>query len=405
MSKLLFLVFASVFFLGCLQSQGVGENPVPTLIKGRMVVEPTAVLTPVPSPTEMMAYEREEEVEMPPVSAPVVTPVPEVEPEVMVTNGVRHIIGLDELLDGGPGKDGIPSIDNPKFVFPSQADWLSDDELVLGLELEGISKAYPLQIMDWHEIVNDVFKTIPVAITYCPLCGSGMAFDRNVNGSVVEFGVSGKLYQSDLVMFDRKTDTYYSQITGQAVVGPLVPLKLKRIPLQTVAWGQWKETHPKTKVLSRQTGFDRPYGVYPYGSYETNSRIIFPVKSRSEVLHPKERVIGVSIGNFFKAFVEKKLPVVLNDELAQTKIVVLRNPSSDEVAVFKRTASDGLGLELAWDGEVLFDRQTKSSWTFEGKAIDGQLQGEELEQLVHENLFWFAWYTFHPTTLVLGVEE
>ena len=181
-------------------------------------------------------------------------------------DGTKYIVHPNKLLSGGPPKDGIPSIDRPKFISAQDANkFLNDNELVLGIDLNGDKKAYSFQILVWHEIVNDIVAGKPVAITYCPLCGTGIAYERTINNEPVEFGVSGLLHNSDLVMYDRKTDTLWGQINGKAIIGELTGMRLKQVPIDTVTWGDWKKLNPDTKVLSRETGFIRSYGRSPYG--------------------------------------------------------------------------------------------------------------------------------------------
>lgn len=283
-------------------------------------------------------------------------------------DGVKYIIDPAKIRDGGPPKDGIPSIDSPKFVSVSEADkWIEDNELVLALEYKGIKRVYPLQILVWHEIVNDNIAGDPILITYCPLCGSGIAYERKLNGEDVEFGTSGKLYNSNLVMYDRKTDTYWSQIGGQAIVGELTGMKLKEIPIDTVVWRDWKSAHPDSEVLSQDTGFNRQYGTDPYGNYYENSFLMFPVESQDNRIHAKTVVFGIEVNGMFKAYRESDLKETpsITDTLGGVNIKVER----DSVGVVKITDTD---------------------------------TGEEI---VKERDFWFAWYAFHPETQLYGFDK
>jgi len=222
--------------------------------------------------------------------------------------GLRYIVEPSKILSGGPPKDGIPSIDNPKFVSLQEADkYIEDNELVLAIINKGVKRVYPLQILVWHEIVNDVIADDPILITYCPLCGSGIAYERLIDGVEVEFGTSGKLYNSNLVMYDRKTDTYWSQIDGKAIVGDLAGKELKEISIDTVVWRDWKKEHPDSEVLSRDTGRIRNYGRDPYGSYYEDSFLIFPVESEDNRVHPKTVIFGIEVNEVFKAYREDVL--------------------------------------------------------------------------------------------------
>ena len=181
------------------------------------------------------------------------------------TDFSRHTVPFNEIFSGGPGRDGIPPLDDPKFVTPDQADeWLGDLEPVIAFELNGEAKAYPLQILTWHEVVNDVVGGEPVVVTFCPLCNSAVAFERTLNGVVHDFGVSGNLRNSDLIMWDRQTETWWQQLTGEGIVGELAGQMLTFLPAPIISWADFKAAHPASQVLSRDTGFDREYGRNPY---------------------------------------------------------------------------------------------------------------------------------------------
>ena len=206
---------------------------------------------------------------------------------IMITNGQKHIIPLEKIRSGGPPKDGIPSIDTPEFTEASQEYHVSDSDTVLGLEINGDVRAYPLSILVWHEIVNDNVGGVPVAVTYCPLCFTNQVFERVIDGQEVEFGTSGKLYNSNLVMYDRLTNSYWSQALGKAIVGELAGYELSTIPFDVIKWGDWKSLHPDSVVLTTNTGHIRAYGVDPYGNYYTETRILFPVENTDNRMHPK----------------------------------------------------------------------------------------------------------------------
>jgi hypothetical protein len=279
------------------------------------------------------------------------------------SRGVKYIVHPSKILSGGPPKDGIPSIDNPKFVALSEADrWIEDNELVLAIIYKGEKRVYPFQILVWHEIVNDTIAGDPLLITYCPLCGSGIAYRRSFNGAAVEFGTTGKLYNSNLVMYDRKTDTWWTQIDGKAIVGELTGEELTEISIDTVAWREWKQVHPDSVVLSQDTGFSRPYGRDPYGSYYEDSYLMFPVEHDDRRIHPKTVIFGIEVNGVYKAYKEQD--------------VVEKGTFEDSVA--------GVPIRISRDaaGIVAF------------KNLDSN------QEIVKERDFWFAWYAFHPDTLV-----
>ncbi len=270
------------------------------------------------------------------------------------------LVDYEELYQGCPARDCIPSIDDPKYVSASDATFLGDDELIMGIDINGQQRAYPARIMDYHEIVNDPIAGQPVAVTWCPLCGSGVAFDPRIDGEVIEFGVSGVLHDSDLVMYDRKTDTLWQQITGQGIMGPRKGERLEILPMTMTDWQTWRQAHPETMVLSTDTGVDRDYGdSRRYDEYEESERLAFPVSNRDLTIHPKSVVFGFEIDGHKLAVFEDKL-----DEQPS-----IETPLGDHE----------LTIERRPDGSV--------------KAIDEQ--GNAHPSI---RLFWFAWYNFHPDT-------
>ncbi|MBI1813176.1 DUF3179 domain-containing protein [Candidatus Peregrinibacteria bacterium] len=208
--------------------------------------------------------------------------LPGYDKDVKALNTTQARINLDDLLPGGPPKDGIPALEHPAFDSVSQTPF-NDDEKTLGVLINGEAKAYPYGILNWHEIVNDTVGGVPVSVTYCPLCETGIAFERRVDGKETTFGVSGKLFQSCLVMYDRLTNTLWSQPWGMGVVGSHVNESLKRYPALRTTLGLWKKAHPETKVLSANTGYNRDYFRYPYGSYAASNDLIFPVRDAAHV--------------------------------------------------------------------------------------------------------------------------
>ena len=241
--------------------------------------------------------------------------------------GENNIVPLDQIVSGGPPPDGIPSIDDPKFISVQEANGrLEDSELILGLNINGDIRAYPLQILVWHEIVNDKIGGVPVAVTYCPLCFTNQVFNRTLeNGQILEFGTSGKLYNSNLVMYDRTTNSLWSQAMSQGIVGKLAGIKLERIPFDVAYWKEWKQLFPDSKVLSTDTGSTRPYGADPYGDYYTNGDVLFPVLNRDDRLGLKEIVVGFENNGQYKAYklqeIENKK--VINDQVNGKPIALL----------------------------------------------------------------------------------
>jgi hypothetical protein len=319
---------------------------------------------------------------------------------VTVTDGIKHTVPLDEIKDGGPPPDGIPSIDNPKFVRASQAQFVNDDDLVIGLRLNGQTKAYPLFILVWHEIVNDKLGDTPVAITYCPLCFTTQVFERALNGTEVQFGTSGKLYNSNLVMYDRLTGSYWSQALGQSIKGSLAGSELKKIPFDLARWSDWKSLYPDTLVLTTDTGFQRAYGSDPYGSYYTSEDIFFPVAHIDNRMHPKEKIVGYYDSGQFKAYRQSELESskIVNDKVGNTDIL-LASLYPDMVRAFYRDL-DGKTLDFVYSDGKIIDKETNSDWNFDGQAFSGTMKGTQLQRVSINPGFWFEWAAFHPTTRV-----
>ncbi|MDH3650134.1 MAG: DUF3179 domain-containing protein, partial [Saprospiraceae bacterium] len=213
------------------------------------------------------------------------------------------ILNQGEVFDGGPGKDGIPSVDNPNFLTTDQIDFNRTGDLMLAIKNETEIKGYPHVILDWHEIVNDRVGNQSIAITYCPLTGTGIAWDRNVGGTETSFGVSGLLYRNNLIPYDRATDSNWSQIRLDCVQGELVTTRATTFSMIEMPWSTWELMFPDEKVMSKETGFSRNYGVYPYGDYRANNnRLLFPVGQEDSRLPKKERVLGIIIGNSVKVY-------------------------------------------------------------------------------------------------------
>ena len=313
----------------------------------------------------------------------------------------KPIVPLDKIVSGGPPPDGIPSIDNPKFVSKEEADkFLQDGDQVVGVNINGDIRAYPLQILVWHEIVNDNVGGTPVAVTYCPLCFTNQVFNRTVDGQAVEFGTSGKLYNSNLVMYDRTSNSLWSQALGQSIVGKHAGLKLERVPFDVAFWKEWKQLYPDTKVLSRDTGSTRPYGADPYGNYYTNNDLFFPVSNKDDRLDFKEIVVGLENSGKYKAYKLQQIEdtKVINDEI-NGKSITLFSIHPAMVRVFDSIV-DGQKLDFQYDenSTEITDKQSGSEWNLEGIAIEGPMKGKHVSRLPFDEGFWFEWVAFHPET-------
>ncbi|QLH03187.1 hypothetical protein C5F47_06305 [Nitrosopumilus cobalaminigenes] len=323
---------------------------------------------------------------------------------VMETDGVKHSIPLDKIKGGGPPKDGIPSIDNPKFTNVDDSRFMSDSDTVIGLEINGDARAYPIFILVWHEIVNDNVGGTPVSVTYCPLCYTNQVFERVIDGQEVEFGTSGKLYNSNLLMYDRYTESYWSQALGIAVKGELTGYELNLIPFDVITWGDWKQLHPETKVLTTDTGHIRSYATDPYGNYYTEPRIMFPVEHNDERLHPKEIIIGFNHDGVYKAYKQNDIEkeILINDSIGDVPLMLV-SLFPENSRAFLRIV-DNETLDFVYRDAKIFDSQTLSEWNYDGLSISGNYDGIQLERLPIEPGFWFEWVAFHPQTLVYGDE-
>jgi hypothetical protein len=326
------------------------------------------------------------------------------------------LIDLDELVSGGPPPDGIPPIDDPQFQPASEVDWLTGPEPVLSLTVDGETRAYPLQVMTWHEIVNDTIPGTPIAVTYCPLCNSGVAFERTVDGEVLDFGTSGLLYADNLVMYDRQTESLWPQLTGEASVGHLTGIRLEAIPIGVVGWDQFLAAHPDALVLTRDTGFSRDYGTNPYVGYDDpdGALLVDPPGGTDERLPVKERVIGISVGNDALALTRARVAEtgVVEVSVSGRELVVLHAPGQasaldseqipdgeeiGSIGVFVPRAA-GRILTFQRHGDLFVDHQTGSRWNVLGESIAGPLEGLRLRPQRHLDTFWFAWVAFQPDT-------
>jgi hypothetical protein len=324
-----------------------------------------------------------------------------------------------EIISGGPPPDGIPPIDDPAFVTVGDADaWLADAEPVVYLEIDGEAHAYPVQILIWHEIVNDTVGGVPVAVTYCPLCNSAVSYARIIDDVETTFGTSGRLFASALVMYDRATESLWTHFDGRAVAGVLTGRVLEPLSSPLLAWSDFKAAFPDGVVLDRDaTGFQRPYGENPYVGYDDPDTTPFLFRgSLDDRASAKQRVVGVTIGGAARAWTVEAIsgdPArATNDDVGGTPVVILWKAGQvtaleteriisgrdvGSVGVFHPTV-DGRMLTFSNDGDVFLDAETGTAWDITGAALSGPLAGARLEPIHHLDTFWFSWATYRPGT-------
>jgi hypothetical protein len=319
------------------------------------------------------------------------------------------LIDVSQLRSGGPPPDGIPAIDEPRFDSAADIDWLADDESVLVLEVDGETRAYPVQVMIWHEIVNDVYGGRPIAVTYCPLCNSAIAFDRVVGGRTLSFGTSGLLLNSDLVMYDRETESLWPQLEFRAVAGALTGTELDPVALTTTAWADFRDAHPDALVLNRDTGFSRDYGRNPYVGYDEEDSQPFLFDGEPDPrLPPKAPVIGLFPDDDPVAVPTEALldgPEQVRDVVVwvtgQAASALDRGAVANGRLVPTVAAFDAQGYTFG-GADTIIDEETGSTWSAAGLAVAGPLAGTQLTPVPAVTTLWFAWAAFQPDTVVQG---
>lgn len=330
------------------------------------------------------------------------------------TDFSKKSIDLNEVMAGGPPKDGIPAIDKPNFDDVAMAaSWLDAREPVIRVEIDGQARAYPLQILIYHEIINDQFSDVPISVTFCPLCNSSIVFDRRLDGKLLDFGTTGLLRKSDMVMYDRQTESWWQQILGKGIAGRYTGAELTQLPSAIVSFEEFARAYPDGKVVNRDTGVSRPYGNNPYRGYDGIDQSPFLFKGVVDPrLPPMERVMQVSIDGAEKLYPFSRLKGkgVLNDRVGDTPVVLFsragllsvldaasikKSREVQSVTAYRRELN-GQILDFEIRGAGVIDTQTGSSWNMLGQATDGVLKGETLESVKGGIHFAFAWLAFNP---------
>ena len=318
-------------------------------------------------------------------------------------------IPRDEVFDGGPGKDGIPALTEPEFISAEEAEYLSDDDLVIGFVHGDEARAYPHDILDWHEIINDRVGDANISVTYCPLTGTGIGWNREIDGNVTTFGVSGLLYNSNLIPYDRNTGSNWSQMRLDCVNGELRGKEVEVFPLVETTWLTWKEMYPATLVVSLNTGHNRDYGRYPYGNYRTDhDYLIFPVANEDDRFQNKERVLGIvqsgSVRVYsFAGFGDKV--TVINDKLNGRDVVVAGNSEDNFMVSYINDPGDGSTLSFsAVQGQypVVMTDSEGNMWDVNGRAVAGPRKDARLSPASSFMGYWFSFAAFYPDLTIYG---
>ena len=335
------------------------------------------------------------------------------------TDFSKHTVPYSEILSGGPPKDGIPAIDSPKHVSVSEADeWLEPVEPVVLVRVGEEARAYPIQILMWHEIVNDSLGGKPLMVSFCPLCNTAIAFEREFDGQIFDFGTTGRLRYSNLIMYDRQTETWWQQATGEAIAGEYARAQLAFYPASIVSWADFKAAYPNGTVLSRETGHNRSYGRNPYLGYDdvNQSPFLYRGKETPDQLVPMARVLTLDLGGEAVAYPYETLSSLgaVNDTVGGQRVVVfwvkgtasaldsVQIPEGRDVgaAIAYSAEVDGQTLTFEFADGFFRDKETGSEWDILGRAVSGTLQGVQLTELPAINHFWFSWAAFRPETRV-----
>ena len=291
--------------------------------------------------------------------------------EVRLMNGFEikdPTVPIQEIYEGTPNRDNIPAISNPKFVTASEAGFMSPDDPVIGVKINQEFRAYPIKILTWHELVNDEVGGKPIVVSYCPLCHSAYVFSRQIKDKTYTFGVSGLLFNSNVIMYDHQTESLWSQVMAEAISGYLKGTELPQVAATATTWQGWLAKHPGSKVLSTDTGYRRDYSRSPYGDYAISRDLMFPVQVTSDRYHPKALVAGIEVNGKYKAY---PFP-----ELKKSKSETIKD------------TFEGQELTIRYDDK--------------GQSV--QITKADGDEVAVNQLYWFAWYAFHPETAVFEIK-
>lgn len=310
-------------------------------------------------------------------------------------------IPTDQVFDGGPGKDGIPSVDNPQFTEAFSVNFLNADDLIVAIEVDGEVRGYPHPVLDWHEIVNDEINGFPFSIVYCPLTGTGTAWRRNLNGTETTFGVSGLLYNTNIIPYDRETDSNWSQMLLESVNGENIGQKIETYPVMETTWETFQSRWADALVLNTDTGFNRDYTQYPYGDYRTNdNNIIFPIANDDSRRPRKERGLGLVINGKAKYYGFENFPgdktTVLTDTFEGKNLVLFGSEDKNFIIAFESRLEDGTEIPFVPRNSSIIEDANGDIWGLFGEAKSGPHDGLKLVQVDNFIGYWFAWGAFYP---------
>lgn len=318
-------------------------------------------------------------------------------------NPPEWLIPTNEIFDGGPGKDGIPALTTPEMANAGTISYLNDNDLVIATKLDGEVRIYPHKILDWHEIINDVINDHRFAITYCPLTGSGISYDRVINGNTTTFGVSGLLYNTNLIPYDRATNSNWSQMKMMSVNGDLIGQTADTFPIIETTWGNLKSFYTEAKVVTTNTGHSRNYNRFPYGDYKTNHNfLLFPVSHKDDRLPRKERVLGIFHNGAAKAFRFSSNPLsLIESNVGGTNIVVVVSKNDNLIMAYQPELVNGEKVSLSVDNNslpVIMKDENNNEYDIFGTVVSGPAEGERLKSVTQFIAYWFAWAAFYPET-------
>ena len=319
----------------------------------------------------------------------------------------KWLIPQNEVFDGGPGRDGIPALESPEMISLSQAAYLNDEDLVIGVKSGNEVRAYPHKILDWHEIINDKVGNKILAVTYCPLTGSAIGWNRVINGQETTFGVSGLLYNTNLIPYDRATGSNWSQMLLKSVNGQNINKEIQLYRVVETTWATWKEMFPQSKVVSTNTGFSRNYQNFPYGDYRSNNdNILFPVKPEDNRLPKKERVLGIVVNGTSKAYRFSSFTggiSVVSDNVGGEDIVVVGSKNKNFLAAYKSKSSDNKILEFTAvqnDSVIVMEDNEGNKYNVFGEVVSGNRTGQILDKTSSFIAYWFAWGAFYHNSTI-----